>query len=94
MWELDGRELIPLGYQSWTDWRDECAQRNLGITTTPEIRLSGENPLPPRVVARILVEELITRNHLQNRAEINALREEASESPDVFIENVLGLSQS
>jgi hypothetical protein len=93
MWDVDGRELIPYGFRSWNAWRDDCMKANRTPAYTPETYRSGKNSLTPREVARVLVEELITKNKLHNAAEIRALRREAIQSPDVFIEDVLGRNE-
>lgn len=93
MWDLEGRELIPYGFLNWVAWRDDCMKHGLTPAYAPETHWSGKNPLTPREVARVLVEELITRNRLQDRAEIRALRTEASQSPDLFLDEVLGRNQ-
>lgn len=93
MWDLDGRELIPYGFPNWAAWRDDCVKQHLTPGSAPDMHWSGKNPLTPRLVARVLVEELITRNRLQDRAEIRALRSEAVQAPEVFIDEVLGRNQ-
>jgi hypothetical protein len=51
------------------------------------------NMLSARDVARVLVENLIHSNHLSNTAEIHALRKGAAESPELFIEEIIGCNQ-
>lgn len=93
MWDLNGSELIPYGYTSWAAWRDDCVKRNLTPGFVPETHWSGTNPLSAREVAHVLVEELIEKNRLIDSAEVKALRSEAAQSPDVFIDQVLGRNQ-
>lgn len=93
MWDLEGRELIPYGFQSWGSWQDDCIKRNLTPAYIPETHWSGKNSLTAREVAKVLVEGLITKHRLQDRTEIRALRNEAKQSPDVFIDELLGRNQ-
>jgi hypothetical protein len=93
LWDLSGGELIPYGYVTWAGWRDDCLKRGFTPASTPEIYWSGKNPLPRHEVAMVLVEDLITKNHLQDPAEIRALRNEADQNSDLFIDQVLGRVQ-
>ncbi len=92
-WDFDGRELIPYGFPNWIAWRDDCMKNNRTPAYAPETHWSGRNPLTPCEVARVLVEELITRNRLQDQAEIKALRNEAAQNSEVFIDQVLARNQ-
>ncbi len=93
MWDLDGRELVPYGYSSWTAWRDDCMKRGFTPASAPETYWSGKNPLSTREIAHVLVEELIVKNRLQDPSEIKALRDEAAQNSEVFIDQVLARNQ-
>jgi len=92
-WDLEGRELVPTGFPSWAAWRDDRIKNNLPAGYGAEAHWSGRNSLAPRDIAKLLVRELIVRNKLRDRAEIRALKQEASQSPEVFIDQVLGRTQ-
>jgi hypothetical protein len=94
MWDLAGAEILPVGYESWRVLQADFARRGLAQSPMPSTRRSEMNSLEARDVARVLVENLIRGNHLSNVKEIQALREEAAESPDLFIEEILGCNQS
>ncbi len=93
MWDLDGRELVPYGYSSWTAWRDDCMKNNRTPVSAPETQRSDKNPLSAREISHVLVEELIVKNRLRDPSEIKALREEAAQNSDVFIDELLGRHQ-
>lgn len=90
MWDMTGSELLPYGYTSWSAWSGDCLKRGFTPASAPETFWSGKNPLSAREIAQVLVSELITRNGLKDPADIKALRNEATQNPDVFIDEVMG----
>ena len=90
MWDLNGSELVPNGYPDWAAWRDNCEKNNLTPPFPPETHCSGKNGLSAREVAHVLVEELIYKNQLQDPTEVRALRHEAAQNSELFIDQVLG----
>jgi hypothetical protein len=90
MWDLDGMELVPLGYKSWQAWSDHCIKMGLTPGRAPESVSSRTNPLPPRDIAMTLANDAITRNFIKDRAQIDALRHQASKDPLAFISAVRG----
>jgi hypothetical protein len=93
LWDLDGRELLPYGFDNWAAWLADRRRRNLTPTEPTETHWSDRNPLTSREVARVLVQGMIRKYDLRNRAEVKALRDEASHTPELFIDDVLGRNQ-